>query len=273
MIYSLLKVTGFIIHRYCLIGPSGSGKTTLLSCILDMKAFNSGSIRVLGSENVSEVSHRVGFMPQNIELVPKLTVLENLCFFGNIHQIEKTKLKNQIKMLSSLLEINFQASQVTELSGGQKRRVALAIALIHEPQLLILDEPTVGLDVILREKIWNFLQTLTEKRQISVLVTTHYIYEAQFAHRVGFIRKGAILAENSSSKIIESLQVENLDEAFVEMCRKDEKNSNSNLILEKVTENYQKMDFSDSPKPNVFAFQTLSALFLKEFLRVIRTPS
>jgi ABC-type multidrug transport system ATPase subunit len=239
-----------------------------------MKTFNSGSISVFGSENSDKVSHRIGFMPQNVELVPKLTVAETLSFFGNIYHMKKRKLRNRLEMLSNLLEINFPDSQMMNLSGGQKRRVALAVALIHEPELLILDEPTVGLDVILRAKIWDFLKTSTENHQMSVLVTTHYITEAQFAHRVGFIRNGVILAENSPSRIVESLEVETLDDAFVELCQRDEENLASNLFFdgEDVSEGFQEFEFESFSKRKSFAFQTFSALFTKEFQRFRRTP-
>jgi ABC-type multidrug transport system ATPase subunit len=251
-----------------------------------MKTFNSGSINVLGSQNVSDVSHRIGFMPQHVELVPKLTVAENLSFFGNIHHLTRQKLESQVKMLTDLLEIHFQDSQVMELSGGQQRRVALAVALIHDPQLLILDEPTVGLDVLLRAKIWDFLQSATENRQMSVLVTTHYIFEAQFAHRCGFMRKGAILAENSPAKIMESLEVENLDDAFVELCKFDDENvagrspasqnGGSHLFEETGSGKFEEFQLTETEtvkKRPSFTFQTFSALFMKEIHRFKRTPS
>lgn len=248
--------------RYCLIGPSGCGKTTLLSCILGLKKY-SGSICFYGSKVSSE--NLIGYMPQQVELVEKLTVKENLNYFGNIRQVEKEKLENRAEELLRLFEIKSNVL-IETLSGGEKRRVGLAAALIHQPKILILDEPTVGLDVILRDKIWKFFVASAVHEKISILITTHYIYEAQFANRCAFMRNGAILTENASSEIISRLQVNTLDEAFVQLCQQNEADG----FIEDELENF--LEIKNNRDRKTFAAQIIFALISKEFHRFRRTP-
>ncbi|CAH2096872.1 unnamed protein product [Euphydryas editha] len=141
---------------YGLLGASGCGKTTLLSCIVGRRKLDSGEVWVLGGKPGEKGSGvpgpRVGYMPQDIALVGEFTVRDAVYYFGRIYGMKKQKLKERFDFLLNLLDLPSGSRFIKSLSGGQQRRVSLAAALVHEPELLILDEPTVGLDPVLRER-------------------------------------------------------------------------------------------------------------------------
>ena len=142
---SALVETGSI---YALLGPSGCGKTTLLSCILARKKMDSGAILVNGRLPGEDPS--IGFMPQDICLYQEFSIMESFLYFGVLQRMKKEQIKTRLKELTSLLGLPEKDRQVRNMSGGQKRRLSLAVALVHSPRILILDEPTVGLDPIVR---------------------------------------------------------------------------------------------------------------------------
>lgn len=263
---------------YSLIGASGCGKSTLLQCILGMKTLDSGSINVLGQSvsgtKVNKMSHLIGYMPQQNSLVGELTIKETLYYFGNIFQMDKNTLKSRYKMLCELLELPAGNKRVEKLSGGQTRRVSLAISLIHNPLILVLDEPTVGLDGILREKIWNFLIDTSSISKMSVLITTHYISEASRANCVGLMRDGKLLAEDSPNNINLRFTTSTLDEAFLKLCLLK---THGYEIQSQIDENMTELEVpAEKPvlrKRKKFSKQTFMALLKKEYIRVKRQPS
>ncbi|XP_070493598.1 ABC transporter G family member 20-like [Chironomus tepperi] len=284
-----LKVqTGSI---YGLIGPSGCGKTTLLSCILGMKQLDGGTIRVLGEEvsyeNPTKFPHLIGFMPQEVALVPELTIKEILEYFGNIFQMNPILLKQRLIMICELLELTDVNKRIEQLSGGEKRRVSFAAALIHDPKIVILDEPTVGLDSILREKIWEFLIESTKSSNMTVIITTHYISEAEKATCCGLMSNGELLIEDKPQNIFRNLGVNNLEEAFLNLYTQEKtritKNSlnnekpQSNRELEIDKEEVAKMSNGVAhnltyAKRKMFSKQTVKALLMKEVVRIRRQP-
>lgn len=187
-----------------------------------MIPLESGDVTVLGSktrcDEIHEKGSRIGYMPQEMALIGELTVKETIYYFGNIFQMDIDKLRERYDMLRKLLELPYDDHRVEDCSGGQKRRVSFAAALIHEPDLLILDEPTVGLDPLLREKIWSFMLNVTRTSKLAIIITTHYIDEARQADCVGLMRNGILLAEDSPVSIINRLNVDNLEEAFLQLC-------------------------------------------------------
>ncbi|XP_070493805.1 uncharacterized protein [Chironomus tepperi] len=279
---------------YGLIGPSGCGKTTLLSSILGMMQLDGGTIRVLDQEVLyprpSKFPHLIGFMPQETALVPELTIKETLYFFGNIFQMDQIVLKQRLVMICELLELTDLNKQVRQLSGGGKRRVSFAAALIHDPKILILDEPTVGLDSILREKIWTFLIDSTKSSDMAVIITTHYIAEAERSNRCGLMMNGVILAEDSPKSILAQFGVQNLEEAFLALCLSkkskvtDSKSNEAHSTSSAITLDYSKSAHSDVSssqmdnkivnfdKRKTFSGQTFNALFKKELIRIRRQP-
>merc|ERR1719481_1024237 len=128
------------------------------------------------------------------------------------------EIKTRVEFLRSLLELPPDGRTVGTLSGGQQRRVSLSVSLLHDPELLILDEPTVGLDPLLRQKIWNHLLQLAKISSKTIIITTHYIEEARHATRVGLMRSGRLLAEEKPAVLLSRYHVHNLEEVFTKLC-------------------------------------------------------
>ncbi|XP_011307480.1 ABC transporter G family member 20 [Fopius arisanus] len=209
---------------YGLLGASGCGKTTLLSCIVGIRKLDRGEVWVLGGHPGSKTSSipgpQVGYMPQEISLVHEFTGIGALYYFGRINGLEDDAIESRYAFLSDLLQLPPRNRLIKHMSGGQQRRVSFACALIHEPELLILDEPTVGLDPLLRENIWNFLVNLARSSGTTIIITTHYIEEAKEADKIGLLRCGRLLAEASPTKLLANCNCNSLEEAFLLLSQK-----------------------------------------------------
>jgi len=203
---------------YGLLGPSGCGKTTLLKVILGFLAPESGKVEVKGEIPGSDV----GYSPQEIALYPDLSIAETLRFHGRLHGMDADRILARQSWLIDFLDLPDPTRTVGKLSGGQKRRVSLAVALLHEPNLLLLDEPTVGVDPELRARLWDHLQEISANGT-SIVITTHYIDEARNANRVGLMRDGVLLAEDSPQSVMDSQSASSLEEAFLALCRREVK--------------------------------------------------
>ena len=177
-------MSNFDICRFALLGSSGCGKTTLLSCIIGSMTLNSGSIKVLGKNGFGLPGHKIGYMPQQIALIDEFSIKEVIYYFGRIYGMKDEKIRDQFHFLKKLLDLSPDSRFIGDCSGGQQRRISFAVAILHEPDLLILDEPTVGLDPVLRSEIWNFLIEKIKSSNLSVIITTHYIEEAKNANYV-----------------------------------------------------------------------------------------
>jgi len=203
---------------YGLLGPSGCGKTTLLKVILGFLEPESGNVEVKGEIPGSDV----GYSPQEIALYPDLSIAETMRFHGRLHGMKSNQILSRQSWLIDFLDLPEPNRPVGKLSGGQKRRVSLAVALLHEPSLLLLDEPTVGVDPELRARIWNHLQEIAANGT-TIVITTHYIDEAGKANRVGLMRDGILLAEDTPQSVMDSQSSASLEEAFLALCRRDVK--------------------------------------------------
>ncbi|XP_047525927.1 ABC transporter G family member 20 [Pieris napi] len=206
---------------YGLLGASGCGKTTLLSCIVGRRRLNSGEIWVLGGRPGSPGSGvpgpRIGYMPQEIALFGEFSIRETMIYFGWISGMTTKEVEERIDFLVDLLQLPNPSRQVKNLSGGQQRRVSLSAALLHEPELLILDEPTVGLDPVLRQSIWDHLVEITKGGRTTAIITTHYIDETKQANMIGLMRGGRFLAEESPTELIRRYQAESLEDVFLKL--------------------------------------------------------
>ncbi|KAL4229119.1 hypothetical protein ACF0H5_012158 [Mactra antiquata] len=220
---------------YGLLGPSGCGKTTLLRCVIGRLHVDSGHVIVLGdtpgSRDHNVPGSMVGYMPQETALFTDLSISETLKYFGTLHGMTSVQVNARTEFLVDFLTLPEKSRLICQLSGGQMRRVSFAVALLHEPELLILDEPTVGVDPLLRERIWDHLINITSHShsQVTIILTTHYIEEARQADMVGFMRNGRILAEEEPLKIIEKYQMMSLENVFLKLCQADKKGTPTDL--------------------------------------------
>ncbi|KAK0087540.1 hypothetical protein PV325_000790 [Microctonus aethiopoides] len=209
---------------YGLLGASGCGKTTLLSCIVGRRRLNSGEIWVLGGKPGTKGSgvpgKRVGYMPQEIALYGEFTIRETMMYFGWIFGMDTPEIVERLRFLLQFLDLPSQNRLVKNLSGGQQRRVSFAVALMHDPELLILDEPTVGVDPLLRQSIWNHLVQITKDGNKTVIITTHYIEEARQAHTIGLMRSGRLLAEESPRALLTMYNCPSLEDVFLKLSKK-----------------------------------------------------
>lgn len=215
-------------------------------------------------------------MPQETALSPVMTVKETLKFFANLTLTEMKLFKDQFKMISEILKLPPNDVLIGNISAGEKRRVSLAVALIHNPKLLILDEPTVEIDVIARQKIWLFMKKLVKlNKNLSILMTTHYLQEAEKADICGYMRNGKMMVEKSPNFILEKMKTDNLDKAIMTLCaQKSPVEFESSTDAENsVSFQYdtRHLDREDFLKRKTFEYQTLKALTVKKVLWFTRS--
>ncbi|HZU85831.1 MAG TPA: ABC transporter ATP-binding protein [Anaerolineaceae bacterium] len=183
-----------------LIGPDGAGKTTALRILSTVLLPTSGSARVSGLDvrsQAEQVRKLIGYMPQAFSLYPDLSVLENLEFFADIHHLSREKKKERMAFMLEFTRLeNFIHSRASVLSGGMKKKLALACAMIHEPQILLLDEPSTGVDPISRRELWEILARVVQ-RGVTVVVSTPYMDEAERCHQIAILYEGTLLTSGS----------------------------------------------------------------------------
>jgi len=221
---------------YALLGPSGCGKTTLCNCITGRNRPTSGRVTVFnkvpGTPGSNIPGPIIGYMPQEISLFPDFSIEETLLYFSKLYRLDPSRAADRIDFLVDFLELPDKKRMVANLSGGQQRRVSLAAALIHSPPLLILDEPTVGVDPVLRQVIWDYLVLLSTKEQLSIIITTHYIEEARAANVCGLMRQGKILVEESPDFLMEKYKSPTLEAVFLQLSRaSDNSKSGSSEVV------------------------------------------
>jgi ABC-2 type transport system ATP-binding protein len=194
-----------------LLGPSGSGKSTLIRAIVGVQIVAGGEVTVLGRPaGAIELRSRVGYVTQAPSVYADLTVRENLGYFARLVGVGPERVDAVMERVA-LVDARVQVAE--SLSGGQRARVSLAAALLNEPELLVLDEPTVGLDPVLRRDLWDFFHELAEGGS-TLLVSSHVMDEASRCDRLVLLRDGAILAEETPSALLSRTGATELDEAF-----------------------------------------------------------
>jgi ABC-2 type transport system ATP-binding protein len=200
-----------------LLGPNGAGKTTLLRMIMGLIRPTFGNITLFNTYAPTdwEVREKIGYMPQQLAIYPGLSVLENILFFGRLYNSQDIKIKQRADEIIDMVELSGQRDNlVSSLSGGMVRRAMLATTLIHQPALIILDEPTAGVDPSLRLKFWQWFQTLADAGT-SIIITTHHIAEADHCDRVVFLREGKILEQGPPNTLMKTYNAQDLEAAFV----------------------------------------------------------
>lgn len=187
---------------YGLLGPNGAGKTTTLNILCGLLKADQGSLEIQGRPPSAQTRRLIGVAPQETLLYRSLTCAENLQFFASLYGLRGRQQRQRVAECLELVGLGDRASTVAEtLSGGMQRRLSLAIALVHHPKLLILDEPTTGLDIEARYEIWNLIRSL-HKQGTAVLLTTHLLDEAErLCQRIGILKQGRILAEGTLAEL------------------------------------------------------------------------
>src|SRR3712207_2813311 len=208
-----------------LLGPNGAGKTTLINCIVSLVRPESGSVKVFGRDAYHEFKaarRMIGVSPQEINLDKFLTVEEVLLFHAGYYGVPKKKARERAEeMLERFALTGKRKQRVNTLSGGMKRRMLFARALMHDPKILFLDEPTAGVDVELRYKLWGYIRELN-RGGMTILLTTHYLEEAEaLCEEIALIDGGRIAAQGSSGDLKERYEARNVEEVYMKVVGHD----------------------------------------------------
>ena len=199
-----------------ILGPSGSGKTTLLRSIVGVQAVTSGSVTVLGEPAGSpRLRHRIGYVTQSPSVYPDLTVLENVRYFAKLYGLSAKRAEATIEDVGLARQ---RTQLVGTLSGGQRSRCSLACSLVSDPDVLVLDEPTVGQDPLLRDELWSRFRALSDAGK-TLVVSSHVMDEANRCDRLVLIREGMVLAEDTPGAVKSRVGTDDLDEAFLRLVR------------------------------------------------------
>ena len=207
---------------FALLGVNGAGKTTTIKMLTCLTKPNSGNAFVNGNSiitDVATVKSIIGVSPQETAVAPNLSVKENLALMCGVHGFSKEKQQAKIKELSEQFELKtILSKRAGKLSGGWQRRLSIAMALISEPQILFLDEPTLGLDVLARSDLWDTIRALKEK--ITIVLTTHYMEEAEaLSDRIGIMKDGKLLALGTAEELKAKAGTEKFEDAFVAIVK------------------------------------------------------
>ena len=204
---------------FALLGTNGAGKTTTIKMLSTLILPTEGEIKILGLDILKDrqkIKEILNVSPQETAIAPNLSVKENLEFMAGVYQIPNKEEKiNELVKLFKLEEVLKQKAKT--LSGGWQRKVSIAIALINEPKILFLDEPTLGLDVIARKELWNVIEKL--KGKITIILTTHYMEEAEsLSDKIGIMSKGNLVDVGTAEELIKKAGTKNFEDAFVKIA-------------------------------------------------------
>jgi len=261
---------------YCLLGPNGSGKTTLMRMIMGLVKKDSGEIYVLDEplDRISGIYSRLGYMPQQRPLYPDLTVEENLEFYAGLYGIRGHERERKIAEVLQVVDLPETRDRITGmLSGGMYQRISLACTLINSPDLLLLDEPTVGIDPVTKQSFWGYFRDLAGEGK-TVIITTHIMEEAERCDMVGFMRNGRMLAESSPDDLKRfaglkkqlRMKVEDPEQKMALLAREGlEVRRDGDMLFVDIAEASKMRDVLDRIKPTDFDViePTLENAFLK----------
>ncbi len=227
--FSNLNLTVQEGERFGLFGPNGAGKTTLMNCMTGLLIYQQGSIQLLGHEiahHKKSINSLFGFVPQDFSFYQELSPVENLAFFGAWSGLNKIEIKNKTEELLEVLGLtDVRNKQVQQFSGGMKRRVNLAIGVIHNPRILFLDEPTVGVDVHTRHAIISYLKKLNVGGT-TLIYTSHQLSEAEeLCNKVALIDDGKIIAHDTLQKLKQDHKEDGLEGLFINLTGKSFRDS------------------------------------------------
>ena len=218
---------------YGFLGPNGAGKSTAIHLFMAVLKPTSGKISVLGEDPTKggrfKLRQRIGFMPQEVSLYEDLTPLEQCMFFGRLNGMSKKEAKKSSEELLEFFGLKEKMNyQLHTLSGGMKRRTSLTVSLVHHPELVTLDEPTVGVDPALRRDLWNYFRELNRsEKHVTFLITTHVFDEVDRMDELLLLYQGKLLEKGSPMNLKEKYGVKSLEEIFLRMV---DENGHSSLI-------------------------------------------
>ena len=209
---------------FALLGVNGAGKTTTIKMLTGLTKPTSGDAAVGGyslTKETAQVKRLIAVSPQETAVAPNLSVKENLQLICGIHGFSKAKTEVKIEELSQQFSLDTVLSRKAgKLSGGWQRRVSIAMALISEPQILFLDEPTLGLDVIARHELWDTIRAW--KGKVTIILTTHYMEEAEaLSDRIGIMKDGRLLAAGTAAELKQRAGTDDFESAFVSLVKED----------------------------------------------------
>ncbi len=210
-----------------LLGPNGAGKTTLIRLLVGLLKPKSGSVQILGQTTSRKTAHLIGYMPQLHSLYSELSVIQNVDFFAKIYGLtNKHERDQQVEEAIRLVDMwQRHKDPILKLSGGMKQRVSLACAIVHNPPLLFLDEPTVGLDPELRVTFWEHFTTLT-KQGVTIIISSHTMDDAAHCDRLAFMRDGKVIAQGTPSELQQATGKSGatLEDAFLFFIHHEDRN-------------------------------------------------
>lgn len=276
-----VKKINFTVEKnsfFAFLGPNGAGKSTTINIVATLLDKNEGEIRVLGYEigkDDSKIRNKIGVVFQNSMLDDLLTVKENLIVRASFYNIGKIELLQRVDEINEFLEIkSFISQRYGELSGGQRRKADIARALINWPEILILDEPTTGLDPKSRKDIWKLINKLRQEKEITIFLTTHYMEEVLDANKVVIIDEGVIVAEGSSEELrtkYSNDRVKIIPNNDLEKVLKEDKveyyivNDTINIILDNC---FKGLDLVEKYKKHIREFEILRGDMDDVFLNI-----
>lgn len=202
------------------LGANGAGKSTTIRMLCGLLTPTSGEATVGGfsvSSQPEKVKERIGYMSQRFSLYEDLTAMENIRFFGGIYGLSRSRIKTRLPWILDMAGLRGRENSLTrELAGGWKQRLALGCALLHEPEIVFLDEPTGGVDPVSRRRFWDLIYDLSVRR-VTVFVTTHYLDEAEYCHRIMLMHAGAIIAGGSPRELKVKHGLTTLEDVFIHL--------------------------------------------------------
>jgi ABC-2 type transport system ATP-binding protein len=206
---------------YGLLGPNGSGKTTTIRMLLGLLVINEGWAEVFGTRIPNKgLMDRIGYMPQENAIYREITAHDNVSLYADIYNVPLSEKDEREKEVLDLVDLwDWRNELADNLSGGMMHRLSLACALIHDPELFFLDEPTVGVDPELRDNLWGHFKDLCNRGK-TIVLTTHYIEEARHCDLVGLMRQGRIIAEDTPKRLMEKAGIDTLEGAFLHFTRR-----------------------------------------------------
>ena len=204
------------------LGANGAGKTTALRILSGLSSPTSGTVLVAGYDAAKEpekIKKQIGYMCQKFSLYEDLTVGENITLYGGIYGLSKQQIKNRTReLLESLKFTEYENKLISSLPLGFKQKLAFSVAVLHEPRIVFLDEPTGGVDPITRRQFWEMIYE-TASRGITVFVTTHYMDEAEYCNRISIMNEGKIVALDTPDKLKKQYEAESVEEVFIKIAR------------------------------------------------------